>query len=115
MTAVGERSPQHAADPFTDYLQPPEPPGLVRNSSQTLQRRGAQNNREICAGEFKCEHCVVIDLKIMWKVGACVNFHVICGGLSECFVLPALSAHEGEKKEKAVLCQRSKSVDTPDL
>lgn len=44
VTAVGERSPQYAADPFTNHLQPPESHGPEWNSSQTLQCGGAQDN-----------------------------------------------------------------------
>lgn len=44
VTAVGERPPHYAADPFTNHLQPPESHGPEWNSSQTLQHGGAQDN-----------------------------------------------------------------------
>ncbi len=44
VTAVGERSPQYAADSFTNHLQSAESHGPEWNSSQTLQYGGAQDN-----------------------------------------------------------------------
>lgn len=44
VTAVGEGSPQYAADYFTNHLQSPESHGPEWNSSQTFQHGGAQDN-----------------------------------------------------------------------
>ncbi len=56
VTAVGEGSPQYAADPVTNHLQPSVSHGPEWDSSQTLQHGGAEDNREICPGEFKHQH-----------------------------------------------------------
>lgn len=44
VTAVGQRSPQYAADPVTNHLQPLESHGPQWDSSQNVQRGGAQDN-----------------------------------------------------------------------
>lgn len=53
VTAVGQRSPQYAADPVTNHPQPPESHGPEWDSSQNFQHGGAQDNWEICPGESK--------------------------------------------------------------
>lgn len=52
MTAVGEGFSQHAADPLTDHLQPPESHGAQWDSGQALQHGGTQDHRDICSGEL---------------------------------------------------------------